>query len=88
MIHFDSPLFFLLIPILIIFIIYLKFKENKRKKYLINFPQHILVEKVAKSKKIKIYPIINILNYIILALFIVCLAKPFLANPSKCFSKL
>lgn len=83
MIHFDSPVFFLLIPILILFIIYLKIKENKRKKSLINFPQHILVEKVTKSKKLKIYPIINTLNYVILALFVISLAKPQIGNKTS-----
>ncbi len=83
MIHFDSPIFFLLIPILILFIIYLKFRESKRKQSLINFPQQILVEKVVKSKKLKIYPIINILNYVILFLFVICLAKPQIGNKTS-----
>ncbi len=83
MIHFDSPIFFWLIPILILFIIYLRFKENKRKKSLFKFPQHILVEKVAKSKKIKIYPVITILNYVILALFVISLAKPQIGNKTS-----
>jgi hypothetical protein len=54
MMYFKSPLFFLLIPLLILFIIYLKIKQNKAKSSLINFPQYIIVKDLKKICKNKV----------------------------------
>ncbi len=83
MIYFKSPLFFLLIPLLILFIIYLKIKKNKAKSSLINFSQYIIFNGIKKSAKIKFYNIVNILNYIILLLFVVTLAGPQIGNKTE-----
>ena len=77
---FDSPFFFCLLPVLVLFLIYLSFKEKKQKKNLILFPQYTLLKNVTNSKKIKIYPVIKIINYLILFLFIIALAKPKIGN--------
>ena len=55
MIHFASPMAFLLIPLLIGFIIYLKQRDNKRRKSLLNFPQYLVVDDINKSGKMKLY---------------------------------
>ena len=83
MIYFKSPIFFLLIPLLILFVIYLKIRNSKLKKSLINFPQFFIVNDLRKSVKIKFYTIVNILNYIILLLFVIALARPQIGNKTE-----
>ena len=83
MIYFKSPIFFLLIPLLILFIICLKIRNSKLKKSLINFPQFFIVNDLKKSVKIKFYNIVNILNYIILLLFVIALARPQIGNKTE-----
>ena len=83
MIYFKSPIFFLLIPLLILFVIYLKIRNSKLKKSLINFPQFFIVNDLKKSVKIKFYNIVNILNYIILLLFVIALARPQIGNKTE-----
>lgn len=83
MIHFESSSFFLLIPILILFVIYLKIRNSKAKSSLINFPQYIVSDGLKKTIKIKLYNMVNILNYIILFLFVVALAGPQIGNKTE-----
>ena len=83
MIYFKSPFFFLLIPLLILFIICLKIRNSKLKKSLINFPQFFIVNDLKKSAKIKFYHIVDILNYIILLLFVIALARPQIGNKTE-----
>ncbi len=83
MIYFKSPIFFLLIPLLLLFIICLKIRNSKLKKSLINFPQFFIVNDLKKSAKIKFYNIVNILNYIILLLFVIALARPQIGNKTE-----
>ena len=83
MIYFKSPIFFLLIPLLILFVIYLKIRNSKVKKSLIKFPQFFIVNDLRKSVKIKFYNIVNILNYIILLLFVIALARPQIGNKTE-----
>lgn len=74
--HFDAIGYFLLVPLILVFILFLSFRNKKRYKSYINFPQYDIVKKIKKSKSIKRYSFIKIINYIILALFVVALAKP------------
>lgn len=83
MFHFDSPVFFCLLPVLILFLIYLNIREKKQKKNLILFPQYVLLKDVTKSKKIKMYPVIKIINYLIIFLFVISLAKPQIGNKTS-----
>ncbi len=83
MIHFASPFFFLLIPLLIAFIIYLKRRDNKRRQSLLNFPQYIITDNMSKSRKIKFYSITNFITYAILLLFVVALARPQIGNKTE-----
>lgn len=83
MIYFKSPIFLLLIPLLILFVIYLKIRNSKVKNSLINFPQFFIVKNLKKSAKIKFYNIVNILNYIILLLFVIALARPQIGNKTE-----
>lgn len=83
MIHFASPMAFLLIPLLIGFIIYLKQRDNKRRKSLLNFPQYLVVDDINKSGKMKLYLITKVITYIILLLFVVALARPQIGNKTE-----
>ncbi len=83
MIHFASPAFFLLIPFLVCFIIYLKLRNNNRRQSLLNFPQYIVTNDINKSKKIKLYSITNFITYTILFLFVVALARPQIGNRTE-----
>ncbi len=83
MLHFDAPLFFLLVPVLILFMVYLKIRNINRRKSLINFPQYMLLDNIKKSKKIKFYPIITVINYLILFLFVTALARPQIGNKTE-----
>lgn len=83
MLHFDTPMFFLLIPFLILLMAYLKIRDNNRRKSLIGFPQYMLLDNIKKSKKIKFYPIIKIINCLILLLFIIALARPQIGNKTE-----
>jgi len=56
------------------FFLYIKNKYNK--KNLINFSQYDVVNGIKKSRKMKIYPLLNIINYLILIIFIIALARP------------
>ena len=46
MLHFDTPMFFLLIPVLILLMAYLKIRDNNRRKSLIGFPQYMLLDNI------------------------------------------
>lgn len=83
MLHFDTPIFFLLIPFLILLMAYLKIRDNKRRKSLIGFPQYMLLDNLKKSKKIKFYPIIKIINCLILLLFVIALARPQIGSKTE-----
>lgn len=83
MIYFNSPIFFLLIPLLIAFIIYLKIREKNRRQSLLRFPQYTLLYGIKKNQKIKLYPILKIITYIILLLFVVALARPQIGNKTE-----
>ena len=48
MIHFASPVFFLLIPFLVCFIIYLRLRDNNRRQSLLNFPQYMVTNDIKK----------------------------------------
>ena len=74
--HFDAIGYFLLLPLIFIFVLFLSFRNKRRYKSYINFPQYDIVKEIKKSKSIKRYSFIKIINYIILALFIIALAKP------------
>jgi len=56
------------------FFLYIKNKYNK--KNLINFSQYDVVNGIKKSRKMKIYPLLKIINYLILIIFIIALARP------------
>lgn len=83
MIHFASPLAFLLIPVLIGFIIYLKKRDDKRRKSLLNFPQYLLITDINKSGKMKLYLITRVITYTILLLFVIALARPQIGNKTE-----
>lgn len=83
MIYFNSPIFFLLIPLLIVFIVHLKIREKNRRQSLLRFPQYTLLYGIKKNQKIKLYPILNIITYIILLLFVVALARPQIGNKTE-----
>lgn len=83
MIHFDSPIFFLMIPILIFLVIFFKIRENKKRKSLINFPQYVVINDLKKSTKMRFYKFLHILNYVILLLFIIALARPQLGSKTE-----
>jgi Ca-activated chloride channel family protein len=74
--HFASPIFFLLFPVLLIAAVYVHIRNKNRRKNLINFSQYDIVSGIKKSKKIKLYPLIKIINYLILIVFITALARP------------
>lgn len=74
--HFASPIFFLLFPILFITLIYVYMRNKSKRKKLINFSQYDIVNGIKKSKKIKLYPLIKIINYLIIIIFIIALARP------------
>lgn len=74
--HFATPIFFLLFPILLILMFFLYIKNKYNKKNLINFSQYDVVNGIKKSRKMKIYPLLNIINYLILIIFIIALARP------------
>lgn len=80
MINFVSPSFFLLIPLLVLFIIYVRVRDNNRRQSLLNFPQYMLLNNINKSKRIKLYSITNFITYTILLLFIIALARPQIGN--------
>lgn len=83
MIHFETPIFFLLFPLLILFVFYLKIRNTKRRKSLLNFPQFILYTDMRKSYRAKFYPIIKIIEYLVLILFIIALAHPQIGNRTE-----
>ena len=74
--HFATPIFFLLFPILLILMFFLYIKNKYNKKNLINFSQYDVVNGIKKSRKMKIYPLLKIINYLILIIFIIALARP------------
>ncbi|MFA6914001.1 MAG: VWA domain-containing protein [Endomicrobiia bacterium] len=74
--HFATPIFFLLFPIILILMFFLYIKNKYNKKNLINFSQYDVVNGIKKSRKMKIYPLLNIINYLILIIFIIALARP------------
>lgn len=74
--HFATPVFFLLFPILLILMVFIYIKNKYNKKNLINFSQYDVVNGIKKSKKMKIYPLIKVINYLILIIFIIALARP------------
>jgi len=74
--HFASPIFFLLFPVLFIAAVYIHIRNKNRRKNLINFSQYDIVSGIKKSKKIKLYPLVKIINYLILIVFITALARP------------
>lgn len=74
--HFATPIFFLLFPILLILMVFIYIKNKYNKKNLINFSQYDVVNGIKKSKKMKIYPLIKVINYLILIIFIIALARP------------
>jgi len=83
MIHFDSPFYFLLLPLIIALVVYMKYRNKKIRKSLINFPQYIITEDLQKSKKLKLYNIVHIVNYLILLLFVIALARPQIGNRTE-----
>ncbi|MBR3627301.1 MAG: VWA domain-containing protein [Elusimicrobia bacterium] len=83
MINFASPIFFLLIPFLVILVIYIRIRDNNRRQSLLNFPQYILVRDINKSKKIKLYMITRLITYTILLLFVIALARPQIGNKTE-----
>ncbi|MFA7674620.1 MAG: VWA domain-containing protein [Endomicrobiia bacterium] len=74
--HFATPIFFLLFPIILILMFFLYIKNKYNKKNLINFSQYDVVNGIKKSRKMKIYPLLKIINYLILIIFIIALARP------------
>jgi len=83
MIHFASPLAFLLIPVLICYIIYLKKRDKERRQSLLNFPQYLLVNNINKSGKVKLYLVTKVITYTILLLFVIALARPQIGNKTE-----
>lgn len=83
MIRFASPVFFLLIPFLAVFLVYLRIRDNNRRQSLLNFPQYILTNDINKSNKMKLYSITNFITYLILFLFVVALARPQIGNKTE-----
>ncbi|MFA7073577.1 MAG: VWA domain-containing protein [Endomicrobiaceae bacterium] len=74
--HFASPIFFLLFPILFIVLVYVYMRNKSKRKNLINFSQYDIVNGIKKSKKIKLYPLVKVINYLIFIIFIIALARP------------
>ena len=83
MIRFASPIFFLLIPFLMCFILYLKIRDKKRRKSLLNFPQYMLINDIDKSNKVKLYSITRFITYTILLLFVIALSRPQIGNKTE-----
>ncbi len=83
MISFASPIFFLLIPILVAFVVYIRIRDKKRKQSLLSFPQYMIVDNIEKTKKIKLYSITRFITYTILLLFIIALARPQIGNRTE-----
>lgn len=83
MIRFNSPLFFLLIPVLICFVVYITIKNKKREKSLLQFPQYMLVYELKKTQKMKFYPITKIVMYVIMLLFVIALARPQIGSKTE-----
>ena len=73
---FDTPGYFLLIPLMAVFILFLSFRKKNRYKSYIKFSQYDIVRKINNSKAIKMSSSIKIINLVILFLFIIALAKP------------
>lgn len=73
---FDSPGYFLLIPLIVVFVLFLSFRRKNRYNSYINFSQYDIVKTIKKSNAIKISSLIKIINFIILVLFVIALAKP------------
>lgn len=83
MIRFASPIFLLLIPVLIGFIIYLRIRDKQRKQSLLNFPQYMIINDIEKTQKVKLYSITRFITYIILLLFVIALARPQIGNRTE-----
>ena len=74
--HFAAVGYFLLLPLIFVFMFLISSRNKNRYKSYINFSQYDIVKKLKKSNRIKIYSLIKIINFIILLLFIIALAKP------------
>ncbi len=75
--HFATPVFFLLFLVPVIAGIYAYLKSGEKNKNLINFSRYEIVKQTRKSQRIKIYSkLLTALNYIIIAVFIITLARP------------
>ena len=75
--HFATPVFFLLFLVPVIAGIYSYLKSSEKTKNLINFSRYDIVKQTRKSKRIKVYSkLLTVLNYIIIAVFIITLARP------------
>jgi len=75
--HFASPLFLMLFPLMIAIAIYNHFKNRHRNKKLINFSKYEIVKQTRLSYKIKIYAkLLAFVNYLIIIIFIIALARP------------
>jgi len=75
--HFGTPVFLLLFPLVLVIEIYKYIKNKNRNKKLINFSKYDIVKQTRLSNKIKIYTkLLVIINYLIISLFILALARP------------
>ncbi|MDD5020878.1 MAG: VWA domain-containing protein [Endomicrobiaceae bacterium] len=75
--HFATPVFLILFPLVLIIEIYNYVKNKNRNKNLINFSRYDIVKQTRLSNKIKIYTkLLMIINYLIIAIFILALARP------------
>lgn len=75
--YFATPVFLLLFPLILVIEIYKYIKNRNRNKNLINFSRYDVVKQTRVSNKIKIYAkLLIIINYLIISLFIMALARP------------
>lgn len=75
--YFATPVFLLLLPLILVIEIYRYIKNKNRNKKLINFSRYDVVKQTRLSNKIKIYTkLLFIINYLIISLFILALARP------------
>lgn len=75
--YFATPVFLLLFPLILIIEIFKYFRDRDKNKNLINFSRYDVVKQTRLSNKIKIYTkALTVINYIIISLFILALARP------------
>ncbi len=74
--YFASKIFFILFPLIAIFIVWISIKRKDAKKHFINFSQNDIVSRLTPSLRQKMYVIVWLINYLIITMLILALARP------------